>query len=209
MKKNGFTLAEVLITLGIVGVIAAITLPSLMADTTAAQIGPKLAKTIAAFEQANETLLNSNAVNTLVDSGHLTNNDMYYGELSKFLKISKSGNGFLLKDGIKIDFTINETPPTNTSDPAYKQRIGDVKVDINGATKPNTNGTDIFHFSWWNDGSLRPKGSTNWDGTTDSTDGGNKHWKKQCPENGLPSSDDAYTYCAGHIFENNFKVLYK
>ena len=46
MKKNGFTLAEVLITLGIIGVIAAITLPTLMSDTTSAQIGPKLAKAV-------------------------------------------------------------------------------------------------------------------------------------------------------------------
>ena len=30
MKKNGFTLAEVLITLGIIGVVAAITLPTVI-----------------------------------------------------------------------------------------------------------------------------------------------------------------------------------
>ena len=30
--KNGFTLAEVLITLGIIGIVAAMTLPSVIAD---------------------------------------------------------------------------------------------------------------------------------------------------------------------------------
>ena len=44
MKRRGFTLAEVLITLGIIGVVAAITMPTLMADTKYKQVGVKLAK---------------------------------------------------------------------------------------------------------------------------------------------------------------------
>ena len=51
MIKKGFTLAEVLITLGIVGVISALTLPSLMNNHTKAQIGPKLAKAVSAFDK--------------------------------------------------------------------------------------------------------------------------------------------------------------
>lgn len=38
MGKNGFTLAEVLITLGIIGVVAAMTIPTLIANTRAAQL---------------------------------------------------------------------------------------------------------------------------------------------------------------------------
>ena len=34
MHKNGFTLAEILISLGIIGVIAAMTIPSLLHDST-------------------------------------------------------------------------------------------------------------------------------------------------------------------------------
>lgn len=44
MKKKGFTLAEVLITLGIIGIVAAITMPTLMTDTKYKQVGVKLAK---------------------------------------------------------------------------------------------------------------------------------------------------------------------
>ena len=54
MKRKGFTLSEVLITLGIIGVVAALTLPSLISDTSSAQIGPKLGKAVSMFEQANE-----------------------------------------------------------------------------------------------------------------------------------------------------------
>ena len=68
MKKLGFTLAEVLITLGVVGVVAAITLPSLITDTATAQIGPKLAKAVASFEQANQALLNEQSVDNLSDT---------------------------------------------------------------------------------------------------------------------------------------------
>lgn len=43
---KGFTLAEVLITLGIIGVVAAITIPSLISKVQRAQIEPKLRKII-------------------------------------------------------------------------------------------------------------------------------------------------------------------
>ncbi len=57
MKKIGFTLAEVLITLGIVGVVAALTAPALVQNAGTAQIGPKLAKAVSTIETATETTL--------------------------------------------------------------------------------------------------------------------------------------------------------
>lgn len=50
MKKNGFTLAEVLITLGIVGVIAAMTIPTLMANYQKQVWGTSLAAAVSDFE---------------------------------------------------------------------------------------------------------------------------------------------------------------
>lgn len=44
MKKNAFTLAEVLITLGIIGVVAAMTLPALMADYKAKELEVRFKK---------------------------------------------------------------------------------------------------------------------------------------------------------------------
>ena len=69
MKKNGFTLAEILITLAIIGVVAALTLPSLTHNTTNAKIGPALMKAVAAFEQANQALLNEYSADALTDTG--------------------------------------------------------------------------------------------------------------------------------------------
>ena len=44
MKKNGFTLAEVLITLAIIGVVATLTLPALMTNTAEQQAKTALKK---------------------------------------------------------------------------------------------------------------------------------------------------------------------
>lgn len=64
-NKQGFTLAEVLITLGIIGVVAALTAPALVKNTANAQIGPTLAKVKSTVEVANEQLLYDQGINDL------------------------------------------------------------------------------------------------------------------------------------------------
>ena len=52
MKKLGFTLAEVLITLGIIGVVAAMTIPNLIANTNGAKFRAGFKKGISTLNQA-------------------------------------------------------------------------------------------------------------------------------------------------------------
>ena len=52
MKKNGFTLAEVLITLAIIGVVATLTLPALMTNTAEQQAKTALKKGINTLTEA-------------------------------------------------------------------------------------------------------------------------------------------------------------
>lgn len=205
MKKNGFTLAEVLVTLGIIGVISAITLPSLLSNTTDAQIGPKLAKAASAFEQANEALLNAESVDTLSDARLLTSAGTYIDALSRHMKINPRDDqvSFTSKDGFLYSINITDPNPANPQLPAYRQRIGNVVIDINVANGQTINATDTFYFSFWNDGSLRPQGGTNW---IESRLAANTHWSVECPIGAVPTNTRA---CAGHIFENNLKVLYK
>lgn len=106
MKKFGFTLAEVLITLGIIGVVAAITLPTLRANTVMATIGPKLGKAVAVFEQANQALLTEQSVDSLTDTdipwGVNNNTDAairYMELLSLHLKMTTQANRFAVLDG--------------------------------------------------------------------------------------------------------------
>ena len=72
--------------------------------------------------------------------------------------------------------------------------------DNNGTRSPNRYGKDVFAFTLWNDGSLKPVGGRGWLGnaTTDT-------WVQRC--NTASVVDGAY--CTGAIFENNLKVIYQ
>lgn len=59
-KKSGFTLAEVLITLSIIGVIAAIVMPSVIASYQYKTIGVKLSKFLASTEEAARAFVVTN-----------------------------------------------------------------------------------------------------------------------------------------------------
>ena len=219
MKKIGFTLAEILVVLGIIGVVAALTLPSLMSNTASAQIGPKLAKAVSMFDQANSALLNDTGTDHLIDSGLLE--DGYVNKLTDHLKASANGNvsgnptsacsnlagdsigAVTAKDGTVYEMFYNEGA-TVSGKAAHKDNIGYVLIDINGKADPNTAGTDIFAFSWWGDGSIKPAGGN-------SSDAGCS-WTTDCvgeKDDGTNVAVTNYWACAGHIFENNLKALYK
>ena len=51
-KRQGFTLAEVLITLGIIGVVAAMTIPTLISNTNGAKFRSQFKKTLSTLNQA-------------------------------------------------------------------------------------------------------------------------------------------------------------
>ena len=231
MKKFGFTLAEILITMGIVGVVAAITLPTLMSDTASAQIGPKLAKAVSMFEQANLTMLNENSLDAISNMEIFTEDDsvVKYGEeLSNYLKISQyeydntEGNRdnttktscspdkssltydtptFVAKDGVM--YMISAFEKAKSSLPPHKTHIGYVWIDLNGESLPNTAGTDLFLFALYNDGSLKPAGTRNWNGKDSILA---CYWKTTCPNDAVATD---YYACSASVFENNLKVLYK
>lgn len=65
MKKFGFTLAEVLITLGIIGVVAALTTPSLVQNSRNEANGAKLAVVVSNLENAFTSAITTEAVDTI------------------------------------------------------------------------------------------------------------------------------------------------
>ena len=208
MKKFGFTLAEILVSVAIVGVMAALTLPTLRTNTTNAQIGPKLAKAVSTFEQANESLLSSMSSDSLSDANLTDDIPGYINNLRSFLKITNvAAPRFNTKDNIQFTIEIENANPVNGAVP-YQQNLGTVTININPSAPNEVLGTNIFRFSFWNDGSLRPQGGTNWNGNADSQPGGVRHWNNQanCPANAVPTNP---AFCAGHIFENNLRVLYE
>ncbi|MCQ2739654.1 MAG: type II secretion system GspH family protein [bacterium] len=230
MKKFGFTLAEVLITLTIIGVVAAITLPSLVTNTGNAQIGPKLAKIVSSFELANEMMLteeSSVSIVGLAHNGQNLNTQQYVNRLRTYMRCTTRsaspdsnlsshsfGDGYIVttKDGISVYIPIQYVALEGVNDivDSNRRRLSMIAVDINGfETEPNLDSKDRFYFVLYDDGTLRPKGSILWNNATSSdatTD--TEHWshRTKCPNDAVPTDP---TYCAGSVFENNYKVLYR
>jgi len=88
--KNGFTLAEVLITLGIIGIVAAMTIPTLMNQTNQLE-------SITALKKANSVLTSALRLNAMDNGGDLANSftdvSDFKDKLASNLKILKDCNG--------------------------------------------------------------------------------------------------------------------
>ena len=230
MKKRGFTLAEILIALGIVGVIAALTMPAFNANTQSAKIGPQLAKAKADFEQAAMAVLNDAQADSLRDAmmcpeskPNCDANERvqiinsvpdFWFNIGRYLKGSRNGIGFLTSNGVSYDCV---GPVAAPSDVIY----GQCSIDINGTQGPNEDARDIFYFLLIEDGTLVPWGS-NLASTKYSEQMKSmatvyaRRWDDAagaCNKNTRPSSasanGDGAKLCAGHIFENGLKVEYK
>lgn len=172
--KRAFTLAEVLITLGIIGIIAAMTLPSIIgrwqekATVTKVEYSYSLLsqaylKTIGENLDARDLgcqnarcLLTELSKNLkvlsfdYVDTPPLTtlNGDNSYNTDPKFLKIYRLEleNGYIIYARNYFSPTCNQTYSTWDVEDVYKTICMSVRVDVNGDAKPNAFGRDIFHF---------------------------------------------------------------
>ncbi len=92
MLKKGFTLAEVLISLGIIGIVAALTTPALMQSVSSSKVGPSLAKAVENFEKANQMMLmqeDANSITSLLGVDYTKEGEGGYGDkLTDYIKIS-------------------------------------------------------------------------------------------------------------------------
>lgn len=93
-KKPGFTLAEVLITLGIIGIIAAITIPILMANYQKQQYIVELKKAYSEFNQAIKSLsADQNCGGDLICTGLFPggfDSTTFGNEIVKYFKVVKN-----------------------------------------------------------------------------------------------------------------------
>ena len=151
-KRYGFTLAEVLITLGIIGVVAAMTMPTLMNSTQGAQYKAAYKKALSALSQAvvlNVALDDYNFAD--LDADNYTLTDMLSSRMNVVRTETGSSN---IKNGDK-DYKVTTTTGT---------REGAKGVDIaEGNTTLFFNDGIMFSF---------PTGAKNCskDETTGSTD---------------------------------------
>lgn len=101
-SKIGFTLAEVLVTLGIIGIVASLTMPTLVANQQKKQVGVKLSRFYSIMNQA--ILKWQNNINiipedfSLPDKSGATLLNWYNNSIGKELQaIEKEQDGYYLK----------------------------------------------------------------------------------------------------------------
>jgi len=207
MKKFGFTLAEVLITLGIVGVVSALTIPTFTTQMQMSKIGPRLAKAVASFEQASKAALDDNNSDRLTmsySSGDSLNVGNFMTDLGNHLKggVASSQRGILYRGTDGVDYWIEDRCVFQTQSllPHTRRVCTNFGIDINGENAgPNRASRDMFYFQLMDDGSLRAYGG--------SWNTGNV-WTTTCPKNQKPAAGNEM-YCTGHIMENGLKAEYK
>ena len=105
MKNKGFTLAEILVTLGIIGVISALTLPTFTQGSNMAKVGPLLGKAKSQFEQATIALMQEKQVDSLLavygnSSDSSFDKDSFMADLIHFLKGSQKNSEITSADGV-------------------------------------------------------------------------------------------------------------
>lgn len=150
-RSNAFTLAEVLITLGIIGVVAALTLPTLIQKHKKIEYASKLKQFYSMMSQAiliseinnGDKSTWSKTPPQFDEDGNRdlqgdknANYEFFMKYIAPYLKYTKEtikqNNTFYLANGTKISM--------------WNGSCVDFNVDVNGDKKPNEFGRDMFNF---------------------------------------------------------------
>lgn len=144
MKKRGFTLAEVLIAMGVIGVIAAMTIPALMTNYREKEWEAKLKKTFSIATTACERMLVEENV-AHADETALYSQPSNADTIRRYFKVLRTPTttaatgttgasaAFFLPDGVQL------TVSQNTANNGFN-----FAVDLNGpqGTNDNSGGPD-------------------------------------------------------------------
>lgn len=224
-KLLGFTLAEVLITLGIIGVVAAMTMPSLIANYQKKQTVAQLKKAYTVISNALQMAKTEHGDFELWDYSDSNNiqasSDFANEYLIPYLNVIKICGTDTTGD-CEYDVTkLNGTSYTSSlskytrfvlSDGTWvfiKAAVNDaaatfpkiiyVEFDINGLKRPNKLGRDYFLFAVVLDTTqdmYRPVGRLNANGQSQTIE----TIKSNC------SKENTGGYCAALIIHNNWEI---
>ena len=179
LKSAAFTLAEVLVTLGIIGVVSAMTVPTLMQNYQRQSYVTQLHKVYNEMLQGFQQMMTDRNALNLKETGLLNTTEQATETFKNYFKVVQDcGNNFspcfaseyrsttgssikpaeanwwsssfVLADGAAIGLHgLIDYSAGNVSYP-----YGYMYVDINGAKGPNIVGRDFFLFYYFNDGTL-------------------------------------------------------
>lgn len=216
---RGFTLSEVLIALGIIGVVASLTMPSLQKNVSDKALTAQLTKMNATLEEGikrymvaediSSTTSNSfdfetfatdylDILQTCDDSSRTACFADKYKYTDGSVITSRSdylkGNGYVLKDG-------------STLSPYKQGNISGFYLDVNGKEKPNKPGYDLFYIAITPNGSLESYAYVNaraWTASGKALQTLNdnlKHGLSICETGNIGNGG----YCYSALKRNNFK----
>lgn len=145
--KKGFTLAEVLITLGIIGVVAAMTLPVLTKKYKRHVTGARLK---AAYSILSQALTMSEVKNGQAEYWDVPSNVnefkdymmKYFAPYIRHIETGTKSGYFPIDNGIAPYLKLNN----GTILYFHKGGGYDLIIDVNGIDPPNKSGYDIFYF---------------------------------------------------------------
>ena len=179
LKSAAFALAEVLVTLGIIGVVSAMTVPTLMQNYQRQSYVTQLHKVYNEMSQVFQQMMTDRNALNLKETGLLNTTEQATETFKNYFKVVQDcGNNFspcfaseyrsttgssikpaeanwwsssfVLADGAAIGLHgLIDYSAGNVSYP-----YGYMYVDINGAKGPNITGRDFFLFYYFNDGTL-------------------------------------------------------
>lgn len=200
--KKGFTLAEVLITLGIIGIVAALTLPSLIVNYQKRIVVTRLQKFTSSMKQAHNLI----SIDEPDYAGPLPINydpaaarewfNKYLKKNLKVLSIKEVADGILvaLADGSGFAMYISDYPHYLFC-VDYKKCENTLNNADNQVTKLETSidGKNIFFYGY--DGNTYAYG---WDGTRENLITGGI-WGYSC-------GDNVHLYCAKLIEYDGWEI---
>ena len=217
--RTGFTLAEVLVTLGIIGVVSAMTVPSLMQNYQRQSYVTQLHKVYNEFSQALLRYQTDNNALNLKEAG-LSSQDNVNSFINSYFKVVKEcdtmddcfATAYLsLNSGKKLEGTYDKNlksyvlangaaiRPYYTGQP---NKIINLALDTNGPKGPNIVGRDFFFLYVYNNGLI--------DDTTGSDTSLNAPLSSEHRENMFNSSclNDSDSGCFGKILNDNWQMNY-
>ncbi|MBQ8460070.1 type II secretion system protein [bacterium] len=185
--KKGFTLAETLITIGIIGVVAALTVPNIIENKRNRDLQVQLKKVYAEWNQISRKFLddneesissyaNTNGISGLINilpqylKGVTVISNWTYGNMTRDdeNKITNLPYEIYELDGSKVSgmqcdgwgFRTDIGGRYYIFDDAPKtgKNGPSMCIDLNGSAKPNVKGIDFFVFFFTTDGLVLPMG---------------------------------------------------
>ena len=216
MKKTGFTLAEVLITLAIIGVVSALTVPGLMNSYQKQTYVTQLHKVYNEMSQALiQYQTDRNALN-LTEAG-LTSIDAFDTFIKTYFKVvndcgTTSTPCFVSEykklSGTTINFssTFRKVTLANGASIAYNTRsdtaVLQFHVDVNGAKGPNIIGRDLFPIYIYNNGMLDDYYSATTNAPLTSAE------RESMYTASCASTNASWNGCFGKILNDNWQMNY-